>query len=218
MRRAAKQLRPTLLALLTAGSLLPAPSWAQAGAVPAATTELGTLIYTDAERRELEQARGHARTATGQTAGESAAPSVSTVTLGGFVRRSDGLHTAWVNGASTPVGSQARHRGDFVVVRDAAGRLRSLKPGQSIASDETVVREPFEDAAALARGRAGNAKPVRLMETTTETRLETITSQTKVKSGKVKQIRGAKRGSAAKATKKPKTRTALGTRVVAPKA
>ena len=191
-------------ALIVLGvSLLPLLTWAQA-ASPVSSGELGTLIYTAAERRELEQARDDARAAKPGAGAESGVTTVSKLTLDGFVRRTDGQHTAWVNGQITPTGSGARHRGDFVVVRDATGRIRTLKPGQSIASDETVVREPFEDAAAIARARAGNATPVRLMETTTETRLETIKPPTRVRVAKVteKKLKAAKRTGATKAVKK----------------
>ena len=184
-------------------SLLPVLTWAQA--VPSVSGgELGVLIYTPAERRELEQAREDARSAKSGAGAESGVTTVSKLTLDGFVRRTDGQHTAWVNGRVTPTGSRARHRGDFVVVRDASGRIRTLKPGQSIASDETVVRESFEDAAAIARARAGNAKPVRLIETTTETRLEAIKPSKRVRVAKAteKKLKAAKRTGAAKAVKK----------------
>lgn len=69
-----------------------------AAAAPAA--ELGTLFHTPEERARLDRLRR----------GEPDAPHVETRAAGapsltGFVKRSDGRHTVWIDGAPVPIAS-----------------------------------------------------------------------------------------------------------------
>ena len=91
--------------LLTSLMAMPFPALAQ-------SRELGTLFFTPAERSHLDKLRRGENIATG----ESADPVIN-----GYIRRSDGVNTVWINGApfkadakrlerieSLPVGASAR--------------------------------------------------------------------------------------------------------------
>ena len=97
-----KRLMLILLALLMAAPLT----------TRAQSRELGTLFYTPAERSHLDKLRRGENIATG----ESADPVIN-----GYIRRSDGVNTVWINGApfkidakrlerieSLPIGTSAR--------------------------------------------------------------------------------------------------------------
>lgn len=70
-----------------------------AGSLPAGAEELGTLFTTAEERVRLERLRR----------GEAAAPGMAEAPrpsdLSGYVKRSDGRGTLWIDGAPVPVDS-----------------------------------------------------------------------------------------------------------------
>lgn len=68
-----------------------------AACAPLAAAELGTLFHTPEERARLDRARrGEPAQAAGVAQGEAPAAQVPEVT--GFVRRSDGRNTVWIDG------------------------------------------------------------------------------------------------------------------------
>lgn len=88
MRRVpAERLSWALLALLLAGSV--------------GAAELGTLFHTPEERARLDRIR---RGETAPTAGAPATASASREVTG-FVQRSDGRGTVWIDGVPVPVAS-----------------------------------------------------------------------------------------------------------------
>lgn len=130
--------------------------------------DLGRLFFTPSERAALDAARAAAAEnpppTPAITPAEMAAlpepntaaptPPTAPVTLNGFVKRSRGPSTVWLNGstqdarAATMPGDVRRagrlHRGaiEFAATPEQ-GALR-LKPGQTFAPDELIVRDAFD--------------------------------------------------------------------------
>ncbi len=85
------------------GAALPALSIALAlctTAMPARAAGLGRLFFTPEQRASLERQRGH-------TLREIRGAAVSTLSLGGVVRRSGGKSTVWINGVAHREGGSA---------------------------------------------------------------------------------------------------------------
>ncbi len=134
-----------------------------------AALELGRLFLTPAERETLDRLR-HARPITpppleasapaetlDELAGEPPVPDVP-LTVDGFIARSSGASTVWINGAEATAGALAG-------VGIAAGRLHlersavrvpltrgpstvMLKPGQSFDPDSKQVSDAYQHAPA----------------------------------------------------------------------
>ncbi|MBI2801205.1 MAG: hypothetical protein HYX63_13160 [Gammaproteobacteria bacterium] len=133
--------------------------------------DLGRLFFTPSERAALDAARAAAAEIPPSTPAITPAematvpepgttvpiPPPAPVTLNGFVKRSRGPSTVWLNGstedarAATMPGDArraARLHGnaiEFAATREQ-GAL-SLKPGQTFAPDEQIVRDAFERVA-----------------------------------------------------------------------
>lgn len=122
-----------------------------AAAVPAPATELGRLFLTPAERAALERVR-HAAPAPLEIVPADKAPiadsvivdepaATAPVTVNGYIARSAGAPTVWINGADSMQGDLSelgidvrRMRVDAAQVRvplTASGEEVKLKPGQS---------------------------------------------------------------------------------------
>ena len=127
---------------LVAGILL------AAGASAAAAQELGRLFFTPQQRTELD-ARRKARVPD--------KPAVVTTVesprtrLDGYVKRSDGESTVWLNGAPVPAGDgpgearirSSRNRPDTVTVEAGEGSKRRipLRVGETLERDTGKVRD-----------------------------------------------------------------------------
>lgn len=104
---------------------------------------MGRLFLTPAERQALEQLRHHEAAPAPEPSRAIVPPVIEqqqTVTVNGWVRRSDGVATAWINGNSTYDGNST----EIPAVVDRAGLKRGririqadgeqsfdLKPGQT---------------------------------------------------------------------------------------
>lgn len=99
---------------------------AAAAAAPAGAQDIGRLFFTP-EQREALDARRRARVP------DKPAPvpvvASPTTRLDGYVRRSDGRATVWVNGASVDEGSPQADGRVPVNVGDSDARVR-LRPGE----------------------------------------------------------------------------------------
>lgn len=118
--------RPSLLLialLLTAG--------------PAASAEpLGRLFFSPAERAALDQARAH-------QPGSLSAATHGEISLSGYVRRSSGKTTTWIN--SVPQhDAAASPTTSGVPIRLPSGRQITLKPGQSYDQVRGEIREGYQ--------------------------------------------------------------------------
>jgi hypothetical protein len=87
-------------------------------AAPAVSgVELGTLFNTPGERARLDRLRRGEPEAAGQTV------HAGTPSLTGFVKRSDGRHTVWIDGTPVPVTSpEATRLLEPNAVRDSSRR------------------------------------------------------------------------------------------------
>jgi hypothetical protein len=86
-----------------------------------AAAELGTLFHTPEERARLDRVRrGEPAVASVQPGAEAPAPQMPEVT--GFVRRSDGRNTVWIDGR--PVATNNRKNDPLFDPR----RVRDLEP------------------------------------------------------------------------------------------
>ena len=90
--------------LLTSLMAMPFPALAQ-------SRELGTLFFTPSERSHLDKLRRGENIATG----ESADP-----VLNGYIRRSDGVNTVWINGAPFKVDAKRLENIDSLPVGTSA--------------------------------------------------------------------------------------------------
>jgi hypothetical protein len=121
-------------ALLLAATLL--------AAAPAATAqELGRLFFTPEQRATLD-ARRKARVPDKPAAATVASP---TTRLDGYVRRSAGPTTVWVNGESVPENAPEAprvhpDRGVSINVGES-GRRQTLKPGETLDRGNGEVRD-----------------------------------------------------------------------------
>ena len=140
-------MRPTLL-LLLALALTPATGQAQ---------ELGRLFFTPEQRAALD-ARRKAR-APDKPAAVVAAP---VTRLDGYVKRSGGPPTVWINGESVPENAPEAPRIDTsrgpsgsvsISVGEAGGRVR-LQPGEALDRGNGEVRDVIGDGEIQVRRRA----------------------------------------------------------------
>jgi hypothetical protein len=99
--------------------------------------ELGRLFYTPEERAALD-ARRRARLPDKPAAAPAAVSPVTRVD--GFVRRSDGPSTVWVNGAALGEASPGSDARVSIPTGDRSGRVR-LKPGQTLDRGTGEVRD-----------------------------------------------------------------------------
>jgi hypothetical protein len=105
-----------------------------AGPVQAQVPQIGRLFTTAAERQQLDLARQRGgsiqdgRPSQGAqpapVAAPPPAPAPPPVAVSGFVKRSSGSATVWVNGEARAAGPQG------YVVRTPDGRSLTIKPGQ----------------------------------------------------------------------------------------
>jgi len=94
-----------------------------AAAGPLAAAELGTLFHTPEERARLDRVRrGEPATASVQPGAQAPAPPVPVPEVTGFVRRSDGRNTVWIDG--NPVATNNRKNDPLFDPR----RVRDLEP------------------------------------------------------------------------------------------
>jgi hypothetical protein len=182
-------LTPALPVQLTAPTTPPAPSTATSG-------ELGPLFYTPEERGRLERQRADAKAGVGTPT--AALPAVSQVTVDGYVRRTDGPQTTWVNGrpqvgraglSAVPVGSAnlapgsyavaERQMGDRVIVRAPGEPAVALKPGQTHEFAAQATREAYQSGAPRP---AAAAIPVTVTTETVTTSITTKSAKPKKKS------------------------------------
>jgi hypothetical protein len=107
----------------------------------AAAQQLGRLFFTDDQRAALD-ARRRARVPDKP----SAAPAVASPTtrLDGFVRRSQGPSTVWVNGEPLPENVRPGERSVSVPVGDGGARVE-LRPGQVLDRGSGEVRDVIGD-------------------------------------------------------------------------
>ena len=107
----------------------------------ATAQQLGRLFFTDDQRAALD-ARRRARVPDKP----SAAPVVASPTtrLDGFVRRSQGPSTVWVNGEQLPENVRPGERSVSVPVGEAGTRVE-LKPGQVLDRGSGEVRDVIGD-------------------------------------------------------------------------
>ena len=133
----------------------------------AAAAELGRLFLSAAERLELNRLRQSAGANPSAAAnvgasmgsesavGAAAPPPAGSVTVNGYIVRSAGAPTVWVNGADaggadlSALGVDSRRiRIDAAQVRlprtDGSGTHLSLKPGQSFDTDSQHVSDAYE--------------------------------------------------------------------------
>lgn len=112
--------------------------------------QLGRLFFTDDQRASLD-ARRRARVPDKP----SAAPVVASPTtrLDGFVRRSQGPSTVWVNGEQLPENVRPGERSVAVPVGEGGARVE-LKPGQVLDRSSGEVRDVIgEGEIRVRRGR-----------------------------------------------------------------
>lgn len=99
MRRGADSLARAARAFAFALAFVPA--WAPA---PARADELGTLFFTPEEREQLDHQRR------GDPEAVEAAPRVGAHAITGYVQRSDGRGTVWIDGRPVTVSGPAAAR------------------------------------------------------------------------------------------------------------
>jgi len=112
-------------------------------ATPAFAQEVGRLFFTPEQRAALD-ARRKARVPDKPSATVAASP---TTRVDGFVQRSGGPSTVWVNGEALPEGSGDLPRiGPRVSVPlGEGGRRAALKPGQTLDRGTGEVRDVIGD-------------------------------------------------------------------------
>ena len=112
-------------------------------AAPAMAQELGRLFFTPEQRAALD-ARRKARVPDKPSATVVASP---TTRVDGFVQRSGGPSTVWVNGEALPEGPGELPRiGPRVSVPlGEGGRRAALKPGQTLDRGTGEVRDVIGD-------------------------------------------------------------------------
>jgi hypothetical protein len=108
-----------------------------------AAQELGRLFFTPEERAALD-ARRRARIPDRPAPTVAASP---TTRLDGYVKRSRGPSTVWVNGEALPEGpGDAPRIGDRVSIPlGEAGRRAALKPGEVLDRSTGEVRDVIGD-------------------------------------------------------------------------
>jgi hypothetical protein len=110
---------------------------------PCAAQELGRLFFTPDERAALD-ARRRARVPDKPAAAVVASP---TTKLDGYVKRSRGPSTVWVNGEALPEGSgDAPRIGPRVSIPlGEGGRRAALRPGEVLDRGTGEVRDVIGD-------------------------------------------------------------------------
>ena len=112
-------------------------------AIPCKAQELGRLFFTPDQREALD-ARRKARVPDKPTAPTSASP---TTRLDGYVQRSGGRSTVFINGEPVPEGSAEAPRVDpgsgdgRLSIGVGEGARRPLKPGEAIDRSTGEVRD-----------------------------------------------------------------------------
>jgi len=129
-----------------------------------AYADVGRLFFTPSERAAFERARGAnepdpvqttvAPEATIQIIDAAPQEPKQAITIDGYVRRSDGNATLWVNGENNYDGDlsagwieprSARLRNGEVYLKPMDGDPTiSLKPGQSYNPNSTTIRDAYE--------------------------------------------------------------------------
>jgi hypothetical protein len=114
--------------------------------------ELGRLFFTSEQRAALD-ARRKARVPDKPAAGVTASP---TTKLDGYVKRSGGPSTVWVNGEPLPEGAGDSPRiGPRVSISvGEGGRRAALRPGESIDRGTGEVRDVIGDGEIRVRREA----------------------------------------------------------------
>lgn len=103
--------------------------------------QLGRLFFTDDQRAALD-ARRRARVPDRPTAAPVVASPITR--LDGFVKRSDGPSTVWVNGEQVPENVRPSERSVSVPVGDSGARVE-LKPGQVLDRGSGEVKDVIGD-------------------------------------------------------------------------
>lgn len=113
------------------------------GAATAAQAQIGRLFTTPAERQQLDIQRGLVAPPPPPPVVE-APPAPQPVTVNGFVRRSSGKSTVWVNSEAQD-GSRNRFSGPAqaprVTVTLPSGQRVKVKPGQSVDANAGTVTD-----------------------------------------------------------------------------
>ncbi|UOD28840.1 hypothetical protein INH39_25870 [Massilia violaceinigra] len=108
-----------------------------------AQAQIGRLFTTPAERQQLDIARGLVAPPPAPPVVQ-AAPAPQPMTVNGFVRRSSGKSTVWVNNEAQD-GARNRFSGPAqaprVSVTLPSGQRVSVKPGQSVDANAGTVTE-----------------------------------------------------------------------------
>lgn len=115
---------------------------------PPATQPLGRLFFSPDERAMLDQMRQ-------KSAGRSFS-STNKINLGGYVKRSSGHNTTWINqqplhDGESPQGITIRkpsHAAEGMPLQLPSGKQIILKPGQTYDTAKGKVREGYEDPSA----------------------------------------------------------------------
>lgn len=107
----------------------------------ATAQQLGRLFFTDDQRAALD-ARRRARVPDKPSAAPVAAS--PTTRLDGFVKRSGGPSTVWVNGEQLPENVRPGERSVSVPVGDSGTRVE-LRPGQVLDRGSGEVRDVIGD-------------------------------------------------------------------------
>lgn len=108
-------------------------------ALPSPAQELGRLFFTPQQREQLD-ARRKARVPDKPAATIVVSP---TTRVDGFVKRSGGPSTVWVNGEALPEGSgdAPRIAPSLSVTVGEGGRRAALKPGEVLDRDTGEIRD-----------------------------------------------------------------------------
>lgn len=125
------------------------------GNLAQAAEPLGRFFFTPAQRAQLDVARSQKSRATlaSEPSDEAAAaPLPEILTYGGFVRRSDGKSTIWLNNRAVQdqqpieglaVTGRVKSNGDVTLQVPQTNRNIELKAGQSVDLGTGVIEEPF---------------------------------------------------------------------------
>lgn len=114
------------------------------GAAATSQAQIGRLFTTPAERQQLDIARGLVAPPPAAPVLQ-APPAPQPMTVNGFVRRSSGKSTIWVDGEAQD-GTRNRLSGPAqaprVILTLPSGRKLVVKPGQSVDANAGTVIDP----------------------------------------------------------------------------